>query len=308
MIISASRRTDIPAFYMDWFFQRLREGMVCVRNPFSYHQVSRIALNPDAVDAIVFWSKNPAPLLARLEELEGYMYYIQFTLNAYGRDVEKNLPPLAQRVDTFRMLASRLGKERVIWRYDPMGITPKYPAAWHLEQFAQLAEALNGFTETCVISFLDRYPSVEKNMKRLSMCPPDEKETVQLAGGIAAAARENGMRPTACCESAALASLGIGRAQCVDGDLLSRLLGCCLEGKKDRNQRNGCGCMESVDIGAYNTCRHGCAYCYAGGHSGPRREKTAGEGEGGWQQTSPLLGSYPQQEDRITEKKGRLRK
>lgn len=159
MIISASRRTDIPAVYADWLLSRLREGYVCVRNPFSYHQVSKIVLNPDVVDAFVFWTKNPAPLMKHLPELEKYMYYFQFTLNAYGREVERNLPSLENRIETFRELASRIGKERIIWRYDPIGISQAYPVDWHLEQFERLAKALEGCTETCVISFLrDQFP------------------------------------------------------------------------------------------------------------------------------------------------------
>lgn len=294
MIISASRRTDIPAFYVNWFLNRLREGYVCVRNPFSYHQVSKIALNPDVVDAFVFWTKNPAPLIKHLPALDEYMYYFQFTLNAYGREVERNLPSLENRIETFRELASRLGKKRIIWRYDPIGISPAYPVDWHLEQFEQLAKALEGCTKTCVISFLDIYPSVINNLQQLSMAPPDSKEVEQLAQGIATIAAVHGIRPTACCEAASLSTYGIEPAHCIDGELLSRLLGSKLDCGKDGNQRKNCGCVQSIDIGVYGTCRHGCAYCYAGGQNGGKKFE--------WESNSPLLGSKLTPEDKVKEK------
>lgn len=294
MIISASRRTDIPAFYVDWFLNRLREGFVCVRNPFNYHQVSKLALNPDVVDAFVFWTKNPALLIKYLPELDEYMYYFQFTLNAYGREVERNLPSLESRIKTFQELASHIGKERLIWRYDPIGISPAYPVDWHLKQFEHLAKSLEDYTETCVISFLDLYPSVRNNLQQLSMTPPDNKETKGLAQGIASIAAAHGIRPTACCEATSLSAFGIEPAHCINGELLSRLLGCKLNCGRDGNQRKNCSCVESIDIGAYGTCRHGCAYCYAGGQSGGKKFE--------WESNSPLLGSKLTTADKIKER------
>ena len=135
MIISASRRTDLPAFYSEWFFQRLKEGYVLVRNPFSAHQVSRIALHPDVVDGIVFWSKNPAPMMKHLSECREYPFYFQFTLNAYGKDVEPGLPSLEERIRTFLYLSEQIGPERVLWRYDPVLLNKTYTIPWHREQF-----------------------------------------------------------------------------------------------------------------------------------------------------------------------------
>lgn len=294
MIISASRRTDIPAFYTDWFLNRIREGYVCVRNPFSYHQVSKITLNPDLVDTLVFWTKNPVPLMKHLSDLNEYMYYFQFTLNTYGREVERNLPSLENRIETFRELASCLGKERIIWRYDPIGISPAYTVDWHLKQFERLANALAGSTETCVISFLDLYPSVLSNLQQSSMTPPDNNEIAQLAQGIASITAAHGIRPTACCEATSLSAYGIEPAHCIDGELLARLLGCKLNCGRDGNQRKNCGCVESIDIGAYGTCRHGCAYCYAGGQNGGKKF--------GWESNSPLLGSKLTTADKIKER------
>ena len=144
MILSVSRRTDIPAFYADWFFKRIKEGFVYVRNPMNIHQVSSISLSPEVVDCIVFWTKNPAPMLPRLEELNGYDYYFQYTINAYDKDAEPCIPPLEERLRTFRTLSERLGKERVIWRYDPIIFTDRYTTSYHLEQFTRIAHELAG--------------------------------------------------------------------------------------------------------------------------------------------------------------------
>lgn len=157
MIISASRRTDIPAFFTGWFMNRIREQCVYVRNPVNAHQVSKISLHPDVVDCIVFWSKNPAPMLPRLHELREYTYYFQFTLNAYPRTIEKNLPSLEERLYTFQQLSELLGSQRMIWRYDPIFINKNHPVSWHAERFSYLAEALCGYTQKCTVSFIDRY-------------------------------------------------------------------------------------------------------------------------------------------------------
>lgn len=137
MILSVSRRTDIPAFYSDWFFNRLDEGCVLVRNPMNIHQVSRIKLSPDVVDCIVFWSKNPRPILSQLAKLEKYPYYFHYTINAYGTDLEASLPPLSERVQTFRSLAEMIGPDRIIWRYDPIIVNDVYTVQFHIEQFGQ---------------------------------------------------------------------------------------------------------------------------------------------------------------------------
>lgn len=157
MIISASRRTDIPAFFSDWFLNRLREQYAYVRNPVNLHQVSRISLSPDLVDCIVFWSKNPAPMLTKLSALENYMYYFQFTLNGYEKDFEANLPALTERIETFQKLSGYIGKERIIWRYDPIIVNHKYTVDRHIETFKYLTAQLAPYTEKVTISFVDLY-------------------------------------------------------------------------------------------------------------------------------------------------------
>ena len=155
MIVSASRRTDIPAIYPEWFLNCLRAGSVDVPNPLNRRQVRTVPLTPDAVDCFVFWSKNPQPMLPILSELSIYPYYFQFTLNAYGLDVEPQIPEKQYAIQTFRSLAERIGPDRVVWRYDPIFVSPRFDIGWHLENFAGLAAGLSGYTDSCIISFGD---------------------------------------------------------------------------------------------------------------------------------------------------------
>ena len=264
MIISASRRTDIPTYYSEWFLKRIKAGYVYVRNPMNPHQVSQINLSPEVVDGIVFWTKNPTPMLDRLVELNNYMYYFQFTLNSYGVDVEENIPNKSKVViPAFQRLSDSIGPDRVIWRYDPIFLSKVYTVDYHIRYFEELAKRLSPYTKKCTISFLDLYRNTEKNIAILA---PDElsmERQTQLAKTIAEIAHSYGLRIDTCAEEIDLSQYGIEHAKCIDDRLFSQLLQCPLEIKKDKNQRLGCGCVESVDIGAYNTCRNGCKYCYA---------------------------------------------
>lgn len=166
MILSASRRTDIPAFFSDWFFNRIKEGNVCVRNPMNAYQVSRINISPEVTDCIVFWTKNPMPMLERLDELKKYTYYFQYTINAYSADTEPFVPPLEERLDAFRRLSQKIGCERVIWRYDPIILTKKYDISFHLDSIKRIASELKGYTEKwCSALWMF---TAEKIRKRLS--------------------------------------------------------------------------------------------------------------------------------------------
>lgn len=264
MILSVSRRTDIPAFYADWFFHRLQAGYVLVRNPYRFHAVSRIALSPDVVDGIVFWTKNPAPMLARLNELRDYPFYFQCTATAYGTDLEVHVPDKDRTVlPAMRRLAEMIGPERVIWRYDPVLLSPKYTVDFHRQRFTQMAKTLQGSTKRCVISFLDLYPSMQKEAARLGLRAPDRQEAETLAAYFADIAAHNGIKAETCAENIDLAHLGIAHGCCIDKALLEKIGGFKLHTKKDLNQRPFCGCCASVDIGTYATCPGGCVYCYA---------------------------------------------
>ncbi len=270
MILSASRRTDIPACYSDWFFNRVKAGFALVRNPFFPARISRVSLAPEDVDCIVFWTKNPAPMLGRLGELEraGLPFYFQFTLTPYGGGLERSLPPKREIVETFRRLSRAVGPERVVWRYDPVICTPKLTPAWHLRQFARLCGALEGCTRECVFSFLDLYAKTRRNTAGLGLHPVPPAVMEHVAAGFAETAARHGLTLRACCESIDLARYGIRPGACIDAEKIESITGRPLRLRRDRGQRPGCNCAESVDIGAYDTCRNGCVYCYA---TDPRR-------------------------------------
>jgi hypothetical protein len=263
VIVSASRRTDIPAFYSAWFLKRLEEGFALVRNPLNPLQVRRVALSPGELDGIVFWTKNPGPLLPLLDRLEGCHYYFQFTLNAYEGDVEPGLPRKGELTGTFKALAEKIGPHRLIWRYDPILVNEKYTLPWHIEKFGETARALKGCAERVTISFIDFYAKTARNTRGLNIRETEEAEKNAMAGELARIAGENDLSISACAEETDFSPYGIGRAKCVDDKLLERISGRPLNLKKDKSQRPACGCVSSVDIGAYNTCRHGCRYCYA---------------------------------------------
>lgn len=264
MIISASRRTDIPSFYSEWFFHRLREGFVYSRNPMSPRQVSLIDLSPEVVDGIVFWTKDPTPMLDRLGELGDYMYYFQFTPTCYGTDVERGLPSKdGVLIPAFQRLSDAIGPDRVIWRYDPIFLNDTYTMDHHARSFEAMAKRLAPYTRKCTISFLDWYGKTKRNIAPLAPWPFPAEQQDRLARIIADIAHSHGLRVDTCAEAIDLERYGIEHARCIDAQLFERLLGCPLEFKKDKNQRTECGCMEALDVGAYDTCRNGCRYCYA---------------------------------------------
>lgn len=299
MILSVSRRTDVPNYYSDWFLRRLREGFLYVRNPRNPRQISKLELSPEVVDGIVFWTKNPANLMARLEELRGYPYYFQFTLTGYGADMEPGLPSKRRElIPTFRSLSERIGKERVVWRYDPIFLSSKYTPEYHLQAFEEIAESLSGYTEKAVISFGDFYAKTRKNTAELGLLQMTEPEMRRLATGLAGIAEKYRLRLESCAEETDLRDCGIAPGSCIDRSLFERMLGCGLRAGKDKNQRKACGCMESIDVGVYNSCRNGCKYCYAN-YDDKRVAQTISQ----YRPESPLLCGEVEPEERIVERK-----
>jgi hypothetical protein len=263
LIISASRRTDIPAFYTEWFFNRLKQGFAYVRNPMNYRQVSMIELNPGVIDCIVFWTKDPANILNKLDLLAGYHYYFQITVNAYDHRIERNVPDKNRIVQAFQALSGMIGKERTIWRYDPIILMDGMDMESHFRSFESLSAKLEGFTEQCIISFVDFYKKMERNMSHIAQMPIHDDMMEKMGERLYKIGRNHGMKVKACSEHIDLSAVGIEHAKCVDDQLISRIIGKPVDAKKDKNQRKACGCIESIDIGAYNSCRHGCLYCYA---------------------------------------------
>ena len=264
MIISASRRTDIPTYYSDWFFNRLKEEYVLVRNPMNIHQIGRVSLSPDVVDGIVFWTKNPVPMLGRLSELEKYNYYFQFTLTAYDRDVEPNIPSKNDIIiPAFQTLSKEIGRDRVVWRYDPIFFNDRYTMEYHCKYFKVLAARLGNYTEKCTVSFLDLYRNTVRNIQPLQIYPERKKQQLELMQRFSEIAKVYGLYVDTCSEAIELEQFGILHSHCVDKERFERLGKCKLMVGKDKNQRTECGCVSSIDIGAYNTCKNGCLYCYA---------------------------------------------
>ncbi len=276
MIVSASRRTDIPACYPEWFYQRIHEGYVLTRNPMRFHQVSKVILSPEAVDGIVFWTKNPAPMMDRLDELNAYTYYFQFTLTSYGKDIEPNVPVKSSEViPAFQRLSDKIGPEKVIWRYDPILLSEKCTMDYHLEYFYEIAKRLKGYTDKCIISFVDRYRNTDSNLASFGLAQIDDGAKRRLAEAIYKTTRNFKMTVETCAEEIDLSPYGIGHAKCIDGSLLDKLRGHPLKASKDKNQRPYCGCDASVDIGMYNTCKNGCKYCYANYNIGSLKSAAA---------------------------------
>jgi len=265
MIISASRRTDIPSYYSNWFFNRLKEGFVHVRNPRNFKQVRRIELAPDMLDGIVFWTKNPMPILDRLSELQDYMCIFQFTITPYGKDIEPNVPP--KNTDTlmaFKKLSKIIGADKIIWRYDPILINTKYTADYHVQAFEKIAKELHRYTRKVTISFIDTgYKAVKSNINKLSLTEFSVNTKKNLGAALASVAHFYDLSIDACAEKMDLHEHGIQSASCIDGKLFEKLLGRNINTKQDKNQRPKCGCISSIDIGVYNTCLNGCLYCYA---------------------------------------------
>jgi len=273
MLISASRRTDIPAFYAPWLIQRLREGYCNVPNPFNERQVQQISLLPEEVEIIVFWTRHPRLLFPYLEEMEarGYRYYFQYTLLDYPSSLDRDNPPYKAKIAAFQELSNRLGSERVVWRYDPIVLSNATPATFHLEAFMRIAEELQGYTHRVVVSLLTPYKKIQGRMKALeqqgvSLYPPvtiDDPRLGDFLRSLSQIAQRRGLQITSCASEQDFSPFGIQPGKCIDDELIQRLFGIEVSHTKDPGQRKACGCVTSKDIGNYDSCLFGCQYCYA---------------------------------------------
>ena len=298
MVLSVSRRSDIPNYYSDWFYNRIKEGFVYVRNPRNVHQVSKIKLSPETTDCIVFWTKNPEPMMDRLEELSAYPYYFQFTLTGYGKDIEPNIPHKKEKmIPIFQKLSDKIGKNNIIWRYDPILFTSTYTPEYHIKAFEQIAYALEGYTDTCVISFVDVYRKNKKNLMEVGICEEVQSMIIEVSQKMSKTAKAHGMKIGSCAEQMDLSQYGIEHNCCIDKKRIESMLGLSLIAGKDKNQRLECGCMESIEIGAYDTCRNGCKYCYAN-----ENQVSVQRNCSKYDVNSPLLCSSLTKEDTVKER------
>lgn len=269
-----------------------------VRNPMNIHQVSKIAITPEVIDCIVFWTKNPAPMLERMDELKNYYYYFQFTLNAYGADIEPNVPQKSTYViNTFQRLSDMIGANRVIWRYDPILVNEYYTIDYHTKYFEELAKRLQGYTKKCTISFIDLYRNTTNNVKGLSLKNLNNDDKYTLAKNLSEIALSFGLKVDTCSEDIDLGSLNISHARCIDDRLIEDIIGCKLKTEKDKGQRLECGCVKSIDIGMYNTCLNGCKYCYANYNM-----NTVSKNSQIHDKNSPLLCGQLTNDDKVTER------
>ena len=310
MIISASRRTDIPKYYSEWLVNRIKEGYVDVRNPMYASQVSRYSLRPEIVDGIVFWTKDPAPMLKRLDAFSEYSYYFQFSLTPYGKDIEGNLPNKHELINTFKELSARIGSDRVNWRYDPILLNGKYSIEYQIHAFGKIATELSGYTKKVTISFIDEYNfggrSVYTSLQTGEIVAEQQN---LLAEKISEIARDNGMSVDTCAEKINLQKYGIEHSRCVDSRIFERLNGCKLsrlktryeELAKDTAQRKECRCVDSIDIGWPNTCLNGCKYCYATSSEAEIKQNIKKYNPN----SSLLCGEIDEQNDRLTDHRGR---
>lgn len=268
MLISASYKTDIPAFYGEWFMNRLDAGYCLMRNPYN-GRMSRVDLSREAVDGFVFWTKNLGPFMPRLDEVHrrGYPFMVQYTINGYPRALEVSVLEAVKAAEHVREVSERFGRETVVWRYDTILLSSVTPIEFHLENFGRIAESLKGYTNECVISFAQIYRKTKRNLglaaaeEGFTWREPTVEERQTLLRSLLRIAKANGMTLTICSQPE-FAGEGVEEAHCIDARRLSHIARRNITAKL-RGMRETCGCYQSKDIGDYDTCPHGCVYCYA---------------------------------------------
>lgn len=262
MIINTGSRTDIPAYYSEWFYNRIRAGYVLARNPYYPEQVLRYRLDPEVVDCLIFCTKNPEPMLARMDEIANFNQLWFVTITPYGKEIEPYVPDADRVMESFRRLSKKAGIRSVGWRYDPIFISEQYSAEFHIESFSGMAERLAGYTDHCVISFIDLYEKTKRNFPGVREVKKSER--ILLAQEFVRIGRKYGMTIRSCCEGSELAAYGVDVSGCMTKAVVERAVGYSLDIRKEkRPAREGCDCLLGNDIGMYNTCGHGCIYCYA---------------------------------------------
>lgn len=262
MIINTGCRTDIPAYFSEWFYNRIKDGFVCVRNPYYPSQVQRYRLSPEVVDCLAFCTKNPAPMLPRMEELAQYRQFWGVTITPYGKEIEPNVPDKDVVMDSLIELSKRVGVQEVSWRYDPIFISEKYSLAFHVAAFEKMAAKLSGYVDNCVISFIDLYEKTKRNFPAVQEVSRADREL--LAQEFVRIGQQYGIKIRSCCEGTELAQFGVDVSGCMTQAVIERAIGGSLQiPKSKKSVREGCDCLLGNDIGMYNTCGHACVYCYA---------------------------------------------
>ena len=296
MIINTGQRTDIPAFYSEWFVNRLKAGFVLVRNPYNPKSVTRYRLTPDMVDLIGFCTKNPAPMLPHKDLLRPFGQYWYVTITPYGKDIEPHVPGKLQVLESFKRLSDTVGVHRIGWRYDPIFISESWPVERHIKAFAYMAKELSGYTRTAVISFIDLYEKTKRNFPEVRSVSP--KDRLTLGKAMVEIGSQYGITIRPCAEGNELAPYGADCSGCMTIAMYEQALRQRLKVPRLQPARKECACYLGGDIGAYNTCGHFCRYCYANYDTNTvRRNMAAHDPE------SPLLIGHLTPEDQVHEAK-----
>ncbi len=262
MIINTGGRSDIVQYYSKWLLQRFKEGYVLLRNPLFTNKVTRYELTSDKVDCVIFCSKNYQPILARLNEItDHFNTYFYYTITAYGKDIEPKVPTIDQSIKTLIELSTLVGKKRVAWRYDPVLLTKKYTIDYHLKTFEQMAKQLAPYIDRCIFSFVEMYKKLQTNMPEL--IPLSKQDMDILARGLGTIAKKYNIYLQTCGTDEDYLHYGIFSSGCIKLDIIAKANDIEFKNLKHKGMRKGCHCMESRDIGAYDTCLNGCKYCYA---------------------------------------------
>lgn len=293
MILNTGGRTDTVQYYTDWLLRRFEEGYVLTRNPLFPSKVQRYELSPDKVDCVVFCSKNYRPILPRLREItDSFPTYFHYTITAYGKDIEPGVPSIKESMETLIDLSRLVGKQRIAWRYDPVLLTKEYTIERHLETFEQMAGVLAPYIDRCIFSFVEMYKKLETNMPEL--IPLSQEDMNTLAKGLGSIAQNYGIHIQTCGTNGDYTPYGIHSSGCMTLDILGNANGIVFKNLKHKGLRQGCHCIESRDIGAYDTCLNGCKYCYAN-----KNPKKAFENYKYHDPSSPLLLGHVKPEDTI---------
>ena len=261
MIINTGQRTDIPAFYAEWFANRIRARFVMVRNPFNPKLVTKYRLTPDVVDLIGFCTKNPEPMLQSMDLLKEFHQFWYVTITPYGKEIEPHVPNKGKVLDSFRRLSEIVGARCTGWRYDPVFISETYPAERHIRAFEYMAKELSGFTQTAVISFIDLYEKTRRNFPEVKAVSSEDR--MKLGKAFADIAKRYGMVLRPCAEGNALSKFGADCSGCMTVAMYEQAIGQRLKVPGYTPARKECACYLGGDIGAYHSCGHLCRYCYA---------------------------------------------
>lgn len=263
MLINVGGRTDITNYYSEWLMNRIREGYVLSRNPLFPNKVYKYRLSPDVVDCIIFCTKNPAPMLDKIDEvrLKGFHVFFYVTITSYGKDIEPGVPDYHDVMETFKKLSCIVGKNNIGWRYDPVFISEKYTVEHHLKCFEEMAETLAPYTNLCIFSFVELYKKLSFTFPELRAVSEEEKNI--LLSGMGKIAGSHHIKLQTCGDGNDYSTYGIARSGCITAPIMEQAIGQEFKSIKLQPSRKGCGCLPNHDIGAYDTCPSGCRYCYA---------------------------------------------